>query len=99
MTKFEARPSASFARFPVENSVREQKVYSTLPVMFAHQELLEKVPFSNHPLQTSRQLGKLSQQWSGGGGGVESSGDGGVDTTWKLGTGFSLIGVLGTKSF
>ena len=73
----DARPSASFARFPVENSVREQEVYSTLPDMFAHQELLEKLPFSNHPLQTSRQLGKLSQQWSGGGE---------VDTTWKTRT-------------
>ena len=69
---------ASFARFPVEISVREQEVYSSVPDIFAHQELLEKLPFSNHPLQTSRQLGKLSQQWSGGGGGV--------DTTWKLGT-------------
>ena len=67
MIKLEARPSTSFARFPVEISVREREVYSTVPDMFARQELLEKLPFSNHPLQTSRQLGKLSQQWSGGG--------------------------------
>ena len=69
---------ASFARFPVEISVREQKVYSSVPDIFAHQELSGKLPFSNHPLQTSRQLGKLSQQWSGGGGDV--------DTTWKTRT-------------